>query len=137
MILLNVVVREKVNPLLAKKFHAFYGNRCSKHIICCHSRSQMNPFRSNALSFFKVHLMYLVQLGLPSVPFQIFHKALCSFLFSRLYPTCPFSLTLLVYTLLIIPDEYKQLTKLPLCSVLKSPSFSFFSVLCIFFGFSL
>lgn len=102
---MSMVVLEKVNPRLAKKLHAFYGNRCSKHIVCCHSHSQMNPFRANALSFFKAHLMYLVQLGLPSVPFQIFHKALCSFLYSRLYPTCSVSLTLLVYTLLIIPDE--------------------------------
>jgi hypothetical protein len=83
MILLSMVVLEKVNSRLAKKFYSFYRNHCSKHIACCHSRSQMNPFRADALPFFKVNLMYLVQLSLPSVPFQIFHKTLCSFLFSR------------------------------------------------------
>ena len=56
MILLSMVVLEKVNPRLVKKFHSFYRNRCSNHIACCHSRSQMNPFRADALPFFKVHL---------------------------------------------------------------------------------
>ena len=62
-------VLEKINPRLARKFHAFYGNRCSKHLASCRIPIQMNPFRASALCFFKVHLMFFVQLALPSAPF--------------------------------------------------------------------
>jgi hypothetical protein len=49
---MNMVILEKINPRLTKKFHAVYGNLCSKHIASCHIRSQMNPFGANALCFF-------------------------------------------------------------------------------------